>query len=371
MSFISLGVFIVISVIHDFLSFTFRPQSASSQWMINQLRMKHEGAEWHQFVRENIKRAKWEGMNMTAPAQELFKLLDTGDQRIANEACSKMGLKLLENLKSVISDFYFEPRGFGHFGYLVSYALYRGGKQCGMAAWGGRNCGVFVQLTGRGCAEVDFKLLHSTIKDLPEIKLTRVDLAADCKRGEYDFNWCKEQYAEGGFTSSGRTPTFTEIKSGGRLDDQGNEFFDGGRSFYVGKRENGKMFRGYEKGKQLLGKGVVLAPEIQDWFRLEVEIHNNSRKIPLDILLDQAAYFAAAYPCLGFVSALAKPIKTLQKVAKAETQKLINHARTSYGSLVRVLRRVGKSDSEIVEMLISKRDRLPRRLNDLQYFNTA
>ncbi len=361
----------MIKPIHDFISFTFRPQAASSAAMIKRLQMVHGGAGWTQFVRENIKRAKWEGMNVTAPAQELFKLMDTGDQRIANEACSKMGLKLLEDLKDVISDFYFEPRGFGHFGYLVSYALYRGGKACGIAAWGGRNCGVFVQLTGRGCAKVCMESLHSRLKQLPEIKLTRVDVAADCKCGEYDFDWCKEQYAQGGFTSSGRTPKFKEIKSGGTMDSEGNESFEDGCSFYVGIRENGKMFRGYEKGKQLLGEGVALAPELKNWFRLEVEIHSKSRRIPLDILLDPAAYFAASYPCLGFISCLSKPIKTIQKVAKAETKKLINHARTSYGSLVRVLRRIGKSDSEIVEMIISKSDKLPRRLNDLQYFNTA
>lgn len=40
-----------------------------------------------------------------------------------------------------------------------------------------------------------------------------------------------------------------------------------GRTFYVGRRENGKLLRVYEKGKQL---GAENSP----WVRIELELHN-------------------------------------------------------------------------------------------------
>lgn len=359
----------MLNVIHDFLSFTFRPEAASSDAMIARLKARNTG-NWVDYVRENMKRAKWVGDLLRVPSQDLYQLLDTDQQRQLNSAVTEMGLSVLNRLKELIYDFDFIPRPYGMFGYLYSYSLVRGGKACGVAAWGGRNCGVMVQLTGRACAYTDFGRLHRLVSGLPDIRITRVDLAVDAKRGEYNFEWCKSQYESGGFTSGGRSPSFTEIKSGGLIK-EGQEVFEGGRSFYVGKRESGKMFRGYEKGRQLIGQGLKLESDLQEWFRLEVEIHNTARKIPLDVLLNPSDYFAGAYPCLSFISALAKPIHTIKKVMRVEVQKLISHARTSYGTLINLLQKMGKSDSEIVEMLKSKRDRYPSRIENLMYINLA
>src|SRR5438309_783047 len=60
-----------------------------------------------------------------------------------------------------------------------------------------------------------------------------------------------------------------------------------GCTFYVGARANGKMFRGYEKGRQL-------GDAQSNWFRVEVEFRAKDRLIPLDVLTDPTPYLAGS-----------------------------------------------------------------------------
>jgi len=90
----------------------------------------------------------------------------------------------------------------------------------------------------------------------------------DDYEGRYSLNWAVEQYYNNQFNGGGNRPSCGQ---------RGNWLFpDGnGRTFYVGKRKNGKLIRIYEKGKQL---GDPNSP----WVRWEVEQHNRQREIPWD-----------------------------------------------------------------------------------------
>jgi phage replication initiation protein len=126
-----------------------------------------------------------------------------------------------------------------------------------------------------------------------------------------------------------------------------------GRTFYVGARENGKLFRAYEKGKQL---GNPDSP----WVRHEVELHNVDRVIPWDVLWEPGRYVAGAYPYLAWVSGEASRIRTIRETATVSLDFLKGHCQRTYGRLIGTLRRHGASDSEIVNTL--RRDGVPARL---------
>jgi len=126
-----------------------------------------------------------------------------------------------------------------------------------------------------------------------------------------------------------------------------------GRTLYVGRRENGKLLRVYEKGKQLGDKD-------SPWVRWEVEMHNIDRVIPWDVLLAPGRYVAGSYPALSWVQADASRIKTLRKTDGITYARLVRHARQSVGKLVHTMvKREGSAEAAVT--LIS-REGTPKRL---------
>lgn len=177
---------------------------------------------------------------------------------------------------------------------------------------------VQVYLTGEGCMRVrDWQRVHHYLNKM-EARITRVDPAFDDHNGVYNVNYCKQLFEAGEFTSSGRPP------KGKMVDDFGS---GEGRTFYVGKRDNGKILRCYEKGKQL-------GDENSPWVRWEVELHAKDREIPLDILIKPMEFLAGAYPALRFISEIAHVIKTARLKLKIQYTKLRTICRTQYGKLL-------------------------------------
>jgi phage replication initiation protein len=240
----------------------------------------------------------------------------------------------------------------GMFGYDhgVRYYIPMGGSavSVGSCYWGGAHHGgrARVELSGTGCSRVlswlDFQ---NHIANFAELKLTRIDLAVDLLDGEFNVEDCANWYQAGEFIVGGRPPRHSLIG------DWLNPVH--GRTFEVGRRENGKMLRCYEKGRQL-------GDPSSQWTRFEVEIRNNDRDIPLDILTDSDKYFTGAYSCLErILDAAAERIKTHQKEGEISLENLTEYARTSYGQLVHVLRGVLDS-GQVIEAL--SRPGIPKRL---------
>jgi phage replication initiation protein len=216
----------------------------------------------------------------------------------------------------------------------------------GFIAWGGNNKVMSregdevreveprlqIYVSGDGCCRVpDWSRVSKKLEKC-EARITRVDVAFDSHDGAFTVDDCIRWYREGLFTGQGRPPKAKYI------DDFGSKE---GRTFYVGKRENGKMFRGYEKGKQL---GDPESP----WVRFECEIHANDRTIPLDILSSPAAYLAGSYRALNFISGVIERIKTARLKLDIQFAKLMRIARTQYGKLLHFANRwVGLSEDQI------------------------
>lgn len=140
-----------------------------------------------------------------------------------------------------------------HF-YANSFSL---GNSSAKFAYGGQGGTAILSLPGEACHLVpNWDDLIAFIKDRLGGRITRWDGAVDDYIGEHSVDWAVQIYKEGRFNAGGNEPT---------CDQRGNWIQpDGkGRTFYVGKRDNGKLLRIYEKGMQLgklwdtWGKSVV------------------------------------------------------------------------------------------------------------------
>jgi phage replication initiation protein len=198
----------------------------------------------------------------------------------------------------------------------------------GVVAWGGEHQRgrAYVSLTGTGCGMVrEWKLLENTLRAL-ESRITRCDVAVDALNGEFTVPDACDWYRQGLFTAGGNRPKHKLV--GDTLDEEAPI----GRTLYVGKRENGKLCRVYEKGKQLGNRHSA-------WTRAEVELHNVDRVIPYDILTRPGEYFAGLYPCCeGLVDVGAERIRTLREESEISLNRLVACLRSGYGRLVHVLR---------------------------------
>lgn len=216
--------------------------------------------------------------------------------------------------------------------------------------FGGNHHGARARLDLSGSAAARVRSWHEVqgwIGTLFDAKLTRVDLAVDCLQGEYTVEDAAEWYKAGLFNAGGRMPRHS--CPGDWLSDEPKH----GRTLEVGRRENGKMLRAYEKGRQL-------GDPASTWTRFEVEIRNIDRDIPLDVLTRCDEYFVGAYKCLQTIlDSAAERIATHQKEGEITLEKLTHHARESYGTTVHVLRAHLTAD-EVLDAI--SRPGVPKRL---------
>jgi phage replication initiation protein len=216
-----------------------------------------------------------------------------------------------------------------------------------------------LDLFGSACGVVkDWSAVRSWIGRQFEAKLTRVDLAVDCLLGEFTVEHARDWYLAGDFRSdcAGKQPRHSLI--GDWLDPQY------GRTLEVGRRENGKMCRVYEKGRQL-------GDSLSQWTRFEVEIRNHERDLPLDVLTSPDRYFVGAYRCLQRVLDVAgERIACRKREGEIALDRLTLHARSSYGQLIQVLR-LKLTAAEVLDAL--QRPGVPGRLSksSLAEFTTA
>jgi len=202
--------------------------------------------------------------------------------------------------------------------YNSSYSL---GDEWGFVAIGGQRNTVMVSISGTGLAaarEGWEGRLHAWLETKAKrAKLTRVDVAHDCYSGEYTVDQARDDYRAGGAGTDGRMPVCEERGDWYRPNGSG-------RTFYIGKRTNGKYSRVYEKGKQL---GDAQSP----WVRVEVEFKAVDRLLPLDILLHPGQYLAGAYPMFEWINARAERIATVKKALAAGYERAITYARRQVG----------------------------------------
>lgn len=269
----------------------------------------------------------------------------------------------------------------GRFNYQYSATLYADGVNAGIIAWGGKNLGCYVSFMGTGCDALDIPRLFQEIKNIPEIKITRIDLAHDDFSGKRSIAVARKYAKKGGFSTGGRPCSYMYIESGTLsnkyIKDNFKEVTDSkstakksygfmpskGRSLYIGSRESGKLLRVYEKGKQM-------GDPKDKWVRWELELHSSQRVIPLEAMIKPSEYLAGAYPALSFLNEEQSVIKTIVKRTKMTVEKIIENQVISTRKAINMMRFLcDMSDSEIIDKFLKgladpfSRESFPKRLN--------
>ncbi len=238
-----------------------------------------------------------------------------------------------------------EERKSGLLGFKRSFGFQHRGA---MFAYGGQNGRALLSLPGEACATIpNWADLAEFLSKTLGARITRWDGAVDDLTGTRGVDDAVRWYLEGGFTTGGNRPSCRQ---------EGNWLTPDtlGRTFYVGKRKNGKLMRVYEKGKQL---GNPASP----WVRFELELHAKDREIPFDVLLRPGQYVAGAYPCMAWVRDEAFRIRTAQNQKRISYAAAVHWARNSLGQLVNSMREVEGSAEAVLEKL--RRPGIPQRLD--------
>lgn len=233
-----------------------------------------------------------------------------------------------------------------HLNYEHSWEL---GNGFGIFAYGGSSVGgtAFFSISGNGCtATKDWNAVYKLLQEL-KANITRVDLAHDDFHGQYNIKTALDYQANGEFNSTHGRPPKPKL-----IDD-----FDSGagKTFYIGKRKNGKLLRVYEKGKQLGN------PD-SNWVRWELELHSTSYYIPNFVIIYPGLYLAGSYPCLKWINADQLHFESTKQKQTISFDLLKKSCRNSYGKLIWTMKNVlGLTSEEIVAAL--SKEGIPSRMN--------
>jgi phage replication initiation protein len=233
----------------------------------------------------------------------------------------------------------------GHIGYQKSFLL---GSTSALFAFGGQRGTALLSLPGEACSVIqDWRSVLTLLSSFPSSRITRWDGAVDDFSGVHSVDYAVACYWRGDFNAGGKAPSCNQ--NGNWIQPDGS-----GRTFYVGKRKNGKMLRVYEKGMQL---GHRWHP----WVRWEVELHNVDRIIPWEVLLEPARYVVGSYPkALHWVQEEMSRIRTIQRQTQISYEHLVEYASRAYGPLLNVMREVEGNSDAVLDRLF--RVGTPRRL---------
>lgn len=164
---------------------------------------------------------------------------------------------------------------------------------------------VRVNITGDGCGWVqDWSAVEALQSVLVDADIKRLDIAFTTYNGEVTDSMVSEAFEAGKFTNGGRPPAMRSVISSDPC---------AGRTRYIGKRENHKFLRCYEKGWQLMkdlpdfaeflrkpGVSIVMdgvgACNIQDVYRVELELKDVDKYIPWTAISRRDEVFAGSYP---------------------------------------------------------------------------
>ncbi|WP_101050025.1 replication initiation factor domain-containing protein [Macromonas nakdongensis] len=231
------------------------------------------------------------------------------------------------------------------------------GHEVGSVSGGGEyQRGTFCfTLKGEGCtyAAQGWERAVYDFAQALDAKITRIDLARDYFTGEKGgVEAVRAGYLNGEFDYRNRRPS----QENAGCWDNGHS-----RTYYVGKRESGKMFRAYEKGHQYGDMN-------SQWWRAEVEYRSHQRIIPLEALIRPANYFAGAYEYCAdlLLDVLPVTVPTAHAVAEASTERTVRWVeRTVAPAVVHLSLNCGFD--WLTRLVIEHADRpLPKALRGLQ-----
>lgn len=201
-------------------------------------------------------------------------------------------------------------------------------------------------MSGKGCEWVqDWQALELALTALPEAEIVRVDIAFTTSDASVVNDARVVAAFEAGlFCCGGRPPSMRSIINSDPC---------AGKTRYIGKRENHKFLRCYEKGWELLKDlpsgseflkkpGVLMAVNhlgfvnAADLYRVELELKNVDKYIPWSAIGNRDEIFAGAYPFCASLLPDA-PHRTMQEIPsfkpRAALLKALGNAFNAYGGI--------------------------------------
>lgn len=229
----------------------------------------------------------------------------------------------------------------------------------GTVHFGGQNRTIAIEMTAEGCTAAKTgweQRLFDFLENCQRPKITRVDIAHDFLNGEYSPEKAVQDFDNGGFSWTNRTPK-SECRG---TDWRSND--NTGKTFYIGSRQSSKLTRVYEKGKQLGDKTSL-------WTRFEVEFKSHDIHIPHDVLLRPGEFLGGAYPICQklFENKSIDRIPSVIKTLELTEEKAIFYAKQQVGRLINYLKQKGQSSEEIINHFKPNHNGLPKRLNPARW----
>lgn len=264
----------------------------------------------------SLTKIDWLGFRSKGEVQDVFK----GLQDVFGDQSDLVSLK---------------HRKSGWMGYKSAADICLGQMTVGLMAFGGENQRgwVSINITGRGCEWVpDWDAAEDAMAKLPGYENRRIDIALDTFKREVTHESVLAAYRAGQFATHGKPPSMTRIEPEDPYE---------GRTIYVGKRDQGKFCRAYEKGFQLAKEwnGAIRwqyidGVAIEDIYRVEVEFKAKNGLLPEDLIEKRDQYFAGAYPFLQSVLAIEPEIFTQarERGPQRNLEAALENIRYQYGS---------------------------------------
>ena len=219
-------------------------------------------------------------------------------------------------------------------------------------------------MPGKGCEWVqDWALLEDAFVSLPDCDIKRVDIAfTTADPSVASDSIVIAAFESGQFGCGGRPPTMRSIVSSDPC---------AGKTRYIGKRENHKFLRCYEKGWELL-KGLPESAEFlrkpgvsmavdhlgrvnaADLYRVELELKDVDKYIPWTVIGRRDEVFAGAYPfCASLLPG--SPHWVMQELpsfkARATLIQSLGNAFRSYGGIWKAAHMAyGGDDAALLEL---------------------
>lgn len=237
--------------------------------------------------------------------------------------------------------------------YEKSYDL--GHNGWGFVCIGGQNETVSVTVKGQGLLSAKpgwERRLFNFLESIPKVRITRVDLANDNFSSKVSVDDYLEMYKADLFKSRGRPP---EVEQAGNWINPNGK----GRTLYIGSRKSGKLLRIYEKGLQLANGYHEKFP---NWLRVELELKNQDREIPFEVLLRPGQYLAGAYPALANLHKVQDIIKTAKKTVQSTFEQSIEVTRHQFGKHIWTHIQLLGAD-EAIRRLTHGKEEIPQKLN--------
>jgi len=214
---------------------------------------------------------------------------------------------------------------------------------------------VYIQLSGQGCRLIEDWLAVYSWGISNNTKITRLDIAYDDYSGiQVNIKKAIAWYEEGLFSSNGRPPKR-------HLHD---DFDNGdGKTFYVGKRQNSRYLRVYEKGKKEGNPDSL-------WCRAEVEFKSKDLRIEWEAVLNSDQYLSGAYKAFEFLSIEQCRFERISRDENIALSRAIEWLRTAGGQTINLLLLLNDNDpARVIELI--RRTGIPKKLEPLYQAHLA